>query len=140
MAEPLSGASARMAANQFQQPRASKGRRERARFGPGQDVLRSHRTENEGPELHLLRAAPLAELTSWSTLKVSAPLFVIFGFFCISGDIDTLAERLRRRPANPTGSPRVGSNPTGVVLILFSFVARSPQGPLEPVNLLPASF
>ena len=27
---------------------------------------------------------------------------------------DTLAERLRRRPAKPMGSPRVGSNPTGV--------------------------
>ena len=31
--------------------------------------------------------------------------------------IDTLAERLRRRPAKPMGSPRVGSNPTGVVFI-----------------------
>ena len=30
---------------------------------------------------------------------------------------DTLAERLRRRPAKPMGSPRVGSNPTGVVFI-----------------------
>ena len=30
---------------------------------------------------------------------------------------DTLAERLRRRPAKPMGSPRVGSNPTGVVSI-----------------------
>ena len=29
---------------------------------------------------------------------------------------DTLAERLRRRPAKPMGSPRVGSNPTGVVV------------------------
>ena len=28
--------------------------------------------------------------------------------------IDTLAEWLRRRPAKPMGSPRVGSNPTGV--------------------------
>ena len=27
---------------------------------------------------------------------------------------DTLAERLRRRPAKLMGSPRVGSNPTGV--------------------------
>ena len=27
---------------------------------------------------------------------------------------DTLAKRLRRRPAKPMGSPRVGSNPTGV--------------------------
>ena len=31
------------------------------------------------------------------------------------GSMDTLAERLRRRPAKPMGSPRVGSNPTGVV-------------------------
>ena len=30
-------------------------------------------------------------------------------------DMDTLAEWLRRRPAKPMGSPRVGSNPTGVV-------------------------
>ena len=28
--------------------------------------------------------------------------------------VDTLAEQLRRRPAKPMGSPRVGSNPTGV--------------------------
>ena len=33
---------------------------------------------------------------------------------------DTLAERLRRRPAKPMGSPRVGSNPTGVVLEMES--------------------
>ena len=31
---------------------------------------------------------------------------------------DTLAEWLRRRPAKPMGSPRVGSNPTGVGLQL----------------------
>ena len=31
---------------------------------------------------------------------------------------DTLAEWLRRRPAKPMGSARVGSNPTGVALIL----------------------
>ena len=31
---------------------------------------------------------------------------------------DTLAERLRRRPAKPMGSPRVGSNPTGAALNL----------------------
>ena len=31
---------------------------------------------------------------------------------------DTLAERLRRRPAKPMGSPRVGSNPTGVEIQL----------------------
>ena len=32
----------------------------------------------------------------------------------ISIATDTLAEWLRRRPAKPMGSPRVGSNPTGV--------------------------
>ena len=32
---------------------------------------------------------------------------------------DTLAERLRRRPAKPMGSPRVGSNPTGVDSFFF---------------------
>ena len=35
--------------------------------------------------------------------------------FIIDRTSDTLAERLRRRPAKPMGSPRVGSNPTGVV-------------------------
>ena len=34
--------------------------------------------------------------------------------FVVPAD-DTLAEWLRRRPAKPMGSPRVGSNPTGVV-------------------------
>ena len=37
----------------------------------------------------------------------------------------TLAERLRRRPAKPMGSPRVGSNPTGVVLNMSALVPRS---------------
>ena len=32
---------------------------------------------------------------------------------------DTLAERLRRRPAKPMRSPRVGSNPTGVVCAIL---------------------
>merc|ERR1712242_213888 len=43
--------------------------------------------------------------------------------------IDTLAERLRRRPAQPMGSPRVGSNPTGVVLDLLLFSASPQLGP-----------
>ena len=40
------------------------------------------------------------------------------GAMCLVSNVhnDTLAERLRRRPAKPMGSPRVGSNPTGVVL------------------------
>ncbi len=32
---------------------------------------------------------------------------------------DILAERLRRRPAKPMGLPRVGSNPTGVDLVVM---------------------
>ena len=32
---------------------------------------------------------------------------------------DTLAEWLRRRPAEPMGSPCVGSNPTGVVSLCY---------------------
>ena len=39
---------------------------------------------------------------------------------------DTLAEQLRRRPAKPMGSPRVGSNPTGVVL---AFSSNGPELP-----------
>ena len=40
---------------------------------------------------------------------------------------DTLAEWLRRRPAKPMGSPRVGSNPTGVdfVCAVSRFLAFS---------------
>ena len=38
---------------------------------------------------------------------------------CLRWFKDTLAERLRRRPAKPMGSPRVGSNPTGVVLLML---------------------
>ena len=34
----------------------------------------------------------------------------------LQAPLDTLAEWLRRRPAKPMGSPRVGSNPTGVAL------------------------
>ena len=44
-----------------------------------------------------------------STLDLEQPLP---GLTCLAED--TLAERLRRRPAKPMGSPRVGSNPTGV--------------------------
>ena len=41
-------------------------------------------------------------------------------FGCPWSDVDTLAEWLRRRPAKPVGSARVGSNPTGVVYSSFS--------------------
>ena len=52
---------------------------------------------------------------------ITAPLFPCVLFpRRISGCVgvllanDTLAEWLRRRPAKPVGSARVGSNPTGV--------------------------
>ena len=45
---------------------------------------------------------------------------------------DTLAERLRRRPAKPMGSPRVGSNPTGVVL---AFNSTDPKLPCSTFDL-----
>ena len=38
---------------------------------------------------------------------------------------DTLAEWLRRRPAKPMGSPRVGLNPTGVALPTASAIANA---------------
>ena len=41
---------------------------------------------------------------------------------------DTLAERLRRRPAKPMGSPRVGSNPTGVVFLVSATTPFCPDG------------
>ena len=42
---------------------------------------------------------------------------------------DTLAEWLRRRPAKPMGSPRVGSNPTGVAIAYVGgFALRPGQG------------
>ena len=50
---------------------------------------------------------------------------------------DTLAEWLRRRPAKPMGSPRVGSNPTGVDLLppksrvtLAEWLRRGPAKPM----------
>ena len=44
-------------------------------------------------------------------------------------DMDTLAEWLRRRPAKPMGSPRVGSNPTGVAC---AYEPASHIYPLQP--------
>ena len=47
-------------------------------------------------------------------------IFIIIGSIIITIIIIvTLAERLRRRPAKPMGSPRVGSNPTGVAFYMF---------------------
>ena len=50
---------------------------------------------------------------------------------------DTLAEWLRRRPAKPMGSPRVGSNPTGVALHIATAVAdaiRKRKGNIRDQN------
>ena len=54
------------------------------------------------------------------------------GLTCLAED--TLAERLRRRPAKPMGSPRVGSNPTGVdfcekAYVLFPDSDQDSAGP-----------
>ena len=56
---------------------------------------------------------------------------------CFTFADDTLAERLRRRPAKPMGSPRVGSNPTGVVFeILERGAARAAQDTMHPENMV----
>ena len=48
-------------------------------------------------------------------------MFFLYNLFSLSiSQLDTLAEWLRRRPAKPLGFARVGSNPTGVVIFLFS--------------------
>ena len=48
---------------------------------------------------------------------------------------DTLAEWLRRRPAKPMGSPRVGSNPTGVELERRCFSQTNQTVPRAKVTL-----
>ena len=50
---------------------------------------------------------------------------------------DTLAERLRRRPAKPMGSPRVGSNPTGVAYVLERVLSKGLLRELSPGPLAP---
>ena len=54
---------------------------------------------------------------------------------CLRPPLDTLAERLRRRPAKPMGSPRVGSNPTGVV----SCAGCAVPGPLRLLHIFPSA-
>ena len=49
---------------------------------------------------------------------------------------DTLAEWLRRRPAKPMGSPRVGSNPTGVVSLMHSIAMPNMRGANPRVQML----
>ena len=48
---------------------------------------------------------------------------------------DTLAERLRRRPAKPIGSPRVDSNPTGAELERQCFSQTNQTVPRAKVTL-----
>ena len=55
------------------------------------------------------------KIVGWCGLVWGVAIFLRVGGN-YSFTTDTLAERLRRRPAKPMGSPRVGSNPTGVVL------------------------
>ena len=57
-----------------------------------------------------------------------------------SGATDTLAERLRRRPAKPTGSPRVGSNPTGLDLFAYPTQHIAVNLFAYPALALPNSF
>ena len=73
-------------------------------------------------------------LLPWTTCSCC----VSSGHGCQKSD-DTLAEWLRRRPAKPMGSPRVGSNPTGVVCCQTSRLAWPTQSPAQgprPVNSL----
>ena len=66
----------------------------------------------ERQTFHKAAVEVLLELLAGSS-SMAAPIPVLLGLVT-----DTLAERLRRRPAKPMGSPRVGSNPTGVVSLL----------------------
>ena len=51
------------------------------------------------------------------SLRLTDPTPTFLHGRAIQCHMDTLAERLRRRSAKPMGSPRVGSNPTGVDLL-----------------------
>ena len=77
-----------------------------------------------------------------SQLSTSATQSKLLRSRVISVFNDTLAERLRRRPAKPMGSPRVGSNPTGVDVAgqwrARSVIACHQQSILEIHGSLPA--
>lgn len=68
-------------------------------------------------------SAHFCPAASWQVASQNRAAQLARGVWCVVSSCcygkadDTLAERLRRRPAKPMGSPRVGSNPTGVVLI-----------------------
>ena len=53
--------------------------------------------------------------------------------------MDILAERLRRRPAKPMGSPRVGSNPRELYIILRYFGSSTKGNALEKARNLNAT-
>jgi hypothetical protein len=80
--------------------------------------------------------------TTWgkARLESSRARVVHDGLENRMSDNDTLAERLRRRPAKPMGSPRVGSNPTGVdYLAIYSVACLQTIAP--PISCAPdASF
>ena len=83
-------------------------------------ICQSHpECKDEGRALTGLRARPLHTATSLPENLSSVNLRLM-----IPVAEDTLAERLRRRPAKPMGSPRVGSNPTGVVCCAASALFR----------------
>ena len=65
-----------------------------------------------GDGLRAMGCIPLLQLHSSHALQFLC-IRQIVSVTC-DPSLDTLAERLRRRPAKPMGSPRVGSNPTGV--------------------------
>ena len=73
---------------------------------------------------------PWSARTTWPTLRMNVPSICMWMFVLVCADVDTLAEQLRRRPAKPMESPRVGSNLTGVVFALFRC--------LQPVLVFPA--
>ena len=75
--------------------------------GPGFNPQCAHYSLNR---YNLLRG----RVIKWQAMSPSQNILAKAGCKHAPTASDTLAERLRRRPAKPTGSPRVGSNPTGV--------------------------
>ena len=82
------------------------------------DGLQGPRGKGENlPEHHLVLSHGTTEIVAWDSehpVRWFLPHAPFYLALPVQGDKDTLAERLRRRPAKPMGSPRVGSNPTGV--------------------------
>ena len=82
------------------------------------DDLQGPRGKGENlPEHHLVLShgpPEIVALDSEHSVRWFLPHAPFYLALPVQGDKDTLAERSRRRPAKPMGSPRVGSNPTGV--------------------------